>query len=616
VSPLHVAAVSFNIKGENVVDLALSPRTLIIGPNGSRKSSITDAVRFATSGTIADMNGREVVADDGLISTLTSGKELFARVVLSDGRQSQSTLTKGKKKSPPTLPEVVDWPLDRVKAAFSASPDTTRRFLLGLVAEGIDDPAIDLALASHAVPYREFLKTSGFYKPNSAPLDALTATIDYTKKRAADLKKEADGVEKHGQDMASGLGPEPTEAAVKASSTAFEAALKHNAEQESKAPKNDVRLRALETKMNTAYAEYEAKLTDYTASAEALAALEASIPADAIEADKLLPLRVERMQALATVARWTTQKGLENCAVCGTDLTPEILEGIITLPNDAETAIVELRAQHGVLSKRDARRVAVETEKRAVEWSKTLALQACDAYEREETEYNASAGGADAASDAPLYDIATMRAAHDSMQRTYDRYAEVRRAYTKAGTVRAESERLTAIHKACKDAIKRLLAQCIAKFEARVQRYLPTSDRFGVQLLDGEREVTRVGLWIGSDDAGWALHTALSGGEWARVTAAVACAVGEGSELPIVTLDDRAFDSITLRSVCDALTGDGVLIENTAMQVFIATTTVPDGVEVDDEGHIDPDALPGWTIVQTEPQKTRNVPIGADPFGG
>jgi hypothetical protein len=102
----------------------------------------------------------------------------------------------------------------------------------------------------------------------------------------------------------------------------------------------------------------------------------------------------------------------------------------------------------------------------------------------------------------------------------------------------------------------------------RVNEFLPKGWFFGVQLKDGDKKVFRVGL---QDDN--RLRSALSGVEWATVTAAVGMAIGVS--LPhnapkIIIPEDRAWDAKTLSNVMRGF-------DNFDGQVIIASTIRPKG---------------------------------------
>jgi hypothetical protein len=138
-----------------------------------------------------------------------------------------------------------------------------------------------------------------------------------------------------------------------------------------------------------------------------------------------------------------------------------------------------------------------------------------------------------------------------------------------------------------------------------VQRYLPESLPFGLVLQSGEREVCRLGFWRG-EGAARQLHTALSGAEWASLCSALALgSVVEGNGLRVVVPEERAFDPYTLRDVLDAFS-------TARAQVIVTSPIPPAGVLVGDDGMITPDALPGWTIVQTGPVVPPTVVVVSD----
>jgi hypothetical protein len=123
-----------------------------------------------------------------------------------------------------------------------------------------------------------------------------------------------------------------------------------------------------------------------------------------------------------------------------------------------------------------------------------------------------------------------------------------------------------------------LLRRVSEAFVARVQAYLPAGWLFGMQLVDGDKDVFRVGLLSGGK-----VRAALSGAEWATVTCALAMTIAAGTpaEQPVLVMpEDRGWDTQTLSKVLAAWSGfDG--------QVVIGTPTKPKKIPV------------GWTIIET-----------------
>lgn len=617
-STLHVCTVQSNVKTEKSHEArTLGPRTLIVGPSGSGKSAIIDAVRFATTATVNDLNGREVVAEAGLLSTLTSHTEpsadLFAKVVLSDGRQSQSTLAKGKTKNGPTL-STISWPLDEVKKALGGGVDGVRTFLLSIIAEQITDATIEAAITlagGNVEDYQKIAKTAtGLYV--KTPLETLGAVADTAKKRAADTKKEADAVEKHGQELANGLGPDPSDEEIAKAQTEYdeavaavgerraeerrlrESALRAETERAAKILAKQKRAR-LEQQAEEALALYELRVVEANAAVGRVAELEERI--DPVGA-KLVPIKLARMTALGVVADWYLTVKLSDCLVCGGKVDRKSL---LTLPNEVTAAIADIHAESTEYKAlEDARRVVKQCDER-VKLANDAALKLVEQCE-------ALGDEAEVEDTAPIVPpeplLPPSSAALDDLKRLKQQHIGVRRAFTSAGVARGNMERYKALHAICKDVTKQIVKDSVSAFEAKVQRYLPDTDRFGVQLLDGEREVARVGLWRGlttkktrskkDDGSAPRLDTALSGSERVRVTTALACAEAarQGAELAIIATDDRSIDSVALRHLLDALSAE--VEGGPALQILVATTTLPAEDDGDSFG-----PLQGWTIINT-----------------
>jgi hypothetical protein len=138
----------------------------------------------------------------------------------------------------------------------------------------------------------------------------------------------------------------------------------------------------------------------------------------------------------------------------------------------------------------------------------------------------------------------------------------------KAIDLQTEAENYKNYKQQIADVIGRLLEKLIPNFCMRVNEFLPKGWFFGVQLKDGDKKVFRVGL---QDDN--RLRSALSGVEWATVTAAVGMAIGVS--LPhnapkIIIPEDRAWDAKTLSNVMRGF-------DNFDGQVIIASTIRPKG---------------------------------------
>jgi hypothetical protein len=145
-SPLYVSEVSGTVKGELAVKLA--PKTLIVGPNGSGKTAITNAVELALSGFARDVAGRpDLKAADDLIMLAPPDEPLHAVARLSDGRSAAFRVERngpGKVKRPAHAPVDglrVVYPFQEAQDA-ARTPERAQAFLLAHAGEKVDRAAV------------------------------------------------------------------------------------------------------------------------------------------------------------------------------------------------------------------------------------------------------------------------------------------------------------------------------------------------------------------------------------------------------------------------------------------------------------------------------------------
>jgi len=191
-------------------------------------------------------------------------------------------------------------------------------------------------------------------------------------------------------------------------------------------------------------------------------------------------------------------------------------------------------------------------------------------------------------------DATALQALAQSAQEEYlrlrnlaDRWSSLKKARDTASEMAIESETYKGMKKELEGIVAGLLKRVADTFVARVQAYLPGDWKFGLQLVDGDKEVFRLGLMAGKK-----LRAALSGAEWATVTCALAMAISTnaGADQPVLVMpEDRGWDAGTLANVLaawGAFTG----------QVVIGTTTKPKKVPT------------GWTVIDLSKAEVEAVP--------
>jgi hypothetical protein len=270
--------------------------------------------------------------------------------------------------------------------------------------------------------------------------------------------------------------------------------------------------------------------------------------------------------------------------ICGSNVPHGAHTTMLTradaLSNAAKGDITTLEARE-----RLARVEAAQASARADAQQAVYAFQQASAHEAADTAF--------ADVDAP----ARLRAAEEAVRRLESAragWANVRAAKARARDLTARQRLYTDLHAAIEDAIGGVLERARRAFIAKVQGYLPAGDVFTLLLTDDNgKDVCRFGL-LAPDGA---LHTALSGAEWARLTLALAAAVtsDEAADLAILTPEDRAFDPDTLRAFMAGL-------GQAPGQVILCSPVAPAGK-----------AVKGWTVIDLSAPKAPRKAKAADP---
>ena len=173
------------------------------------------------------------------------------------------------------------------------------------------------------------------------------------------------------------------------------------------------------------------------------------------------------------------------------------------------------------------------------------------------------------------------------------RAASAVQARATAHAMRSRADTLSRLVDAARGARMELAGYLRETAESRVQRYLPSGDRFGIELRDGDRDVFRWGL---RDEAGQ-LRSALSGSELVRVRLAMALGLfADADRLVVLVPEERDWSAATLAKTMRAISS-----EAPDAYVVITSTTKPRGK-----------TPKGWTIVQADqlpPEPAESTPV-------
>lgn len=514
--------------------------------HNSGKSAVVNALEAAGSGRVSDVAGRPLLAKDADLSMLSHADRVWSEAHLSDGSKAIWELSKGHR-AKRTGPEIA-FPLRGVRDAILGSPETARKWVLEQAGEAITWGEI-VSLVPESLKKRLESIAGGDSAIAHNPATDLSLALEEARKRVREANAEA----KAHRAVTAPPGPPASDEEV----AKYEAIIK-GWEARGAAPAIDATREALVAARENA---------------EALAKLIAHSEGELAKIGDLTPTTVLRTAAV-TVVEAMAAKRTPSCWICGGKCDPSTIAtravvGRVQITADASAAKRRLDLEFTlreanadlVAARREVERLAAE-EARIERLAKSSTVQATPLP-------------------IPLED------ARNLLRGAYDRragWAAARRAEEKALEAEREGVEWSQLADALGKALGILVEKARAAFEARVQKYLPEGDLFGIDLLDDDREIMRVGLRR-SDRAGIShLDAPLSGAEWARVTAALALATAPSEGPCVVIPEERAFDSVMLARVLEVW--DRALVDASAPQVVIASP-------------IEPAKIPsGWTVIR------------------
>ena len=548
---IYVSRIESDVKGG--VNVELGPRTLVVGPNASRKTAIVQSMELALRGRVTDLVGRTEVAREADLMSLAPGREgtLWARAHLSDGSvSSYSTVGSSAKAKKGTLasPALVDparcFPLHLVREAVLGAPETTRRFFLESACKQVT--AEEVLACLPAAMHERYL---GLASGASDPLEGLLRAMDQAKKMARESVSKGKNAAEVIVLQTAGLARPPSDeelAQTREKLSVLEAALEATLRAEGLAT---IRKEA-ETNLPGLKRELESAQSTFSQ-------LEKALVVDPAGNTRLV-------RSVSDLLVFLSSCDAKDCPVCGGSIDQGRLA--------ANVGFVRSQLNRAELD--DRRRV----EQRSVlerERSRVQALRSRIVHFEDVLARPATSDLADV--EKLRTEIQSVRAQQEEMQLATRAWRTVQASKDSAAYAEEEADELKRLADRCQEVVGELLDQGVDQFSERVQAFLPPSDKFCLRLRDGSREVCQFGLLRDG-----VLHTALSGAEWSRVVAAVSAAVipdGDG-KLYVVCPEERALDPDTLSEVL-------VSFSSLPCQVVITTPILPSPV---------PSA---WTIVRT-----------------
>lgn len=539
------------------INCRLSRLNLIVGPNTTKKTAVVRALELATTGIASDIRWRDTVAAERDLLRLSRGNTLVAEAEATDGKTSRYAIGEGGGKkgvlaTPYPAHVARIFPLRALREALLGTPDTLRKFLLGFA---VGKLTITDVLSRVANIHHKRLEAVGLTADSLDIPAALVAAIEECGKRARGEAKKAGTVDEVANLQGNALAPDPTQEQMLAARTRFATAQRYHTI----------------ASLNVSYADTRAKLDAFQSERNTLAAqlaqAESNLPAPGMQnPNQVGPIEVATVGFLD----YHVQHGLSMCLGCGTQGIPtdefrKRRDGLIT----ASAAITQANAQ--------------QAQTRAwVQQSKNR-LEVLDGFI---AEFGAKLGEVEQAArewnGLPSVEWAQQerdaaQVALAELERTAAAWKVVHNTQKQGAGAESLSDLWKQTGKELKGAAAELLGGGVDAFRARVQRYLPPSDVFVIEVDEKMAE-------LGVRSPAGELDTALSGAQGVRVMLAIAATIIEDvpNDVPVILVpDDRSIDADTVEATMRALAACNA-------QVLFTTTTVPTHIPE------------GWNVIHTE----------------
>lgn len=496
-------------------DVELYPLTVIVGANGSGKTTIVQSAELATTGAVSDNEGRDAMRQQSALGRLFHlDVDMFAEAELSDGTVFRWDMKRGKdgafKKPDHDAPSKVRWPVADLREMLRGEATSVRAWLERQISAGMTPEQMMKPFPPNVRDtVQKLLK-----KHKKADFVALAKEA---KSEAKALRMQATKNEGLLTGMTEGIAPPLLDSEIE---------------------KMKVRRDALgvTTGLGVSSVDYALKRSQLETTAERIVEINTEI--EKLRSPPAVEAEVEALVLMDSLLQQHIDSfGTDNCQVCGT-------EGVDLKKRKASV----FRARGGKLMQAEAlmRRRLLEKERDQLDLQLRKAVQ----------EFKALAVKPE---DGERDRLVAAIAQNEVVSRAW---VNVTSAQREVFDLRAQADLLTTAVKALETTGKDLLERQKADFESKVTGFLPKGETFAVDL-----DSTRFGLVRGDE-----IHSALSGAEWSRVLLALGAAQGAGTAPAVLVPEDRAWSSGVLTDTMKALSDSPV-------QILIMSTVRPESVE-------------------------------------
>lgn len=614
----HIETLTFSLKG-GTTRVDLGSKVLLLGPNGSGKSAIVGAIELLFDGAVSDVSGRAQVRAPAELKALAPGRsgELFAVAKLNNGEIFGIGQNDGH-----DYAQRPDWaeglnalPLRAVREAILSTADGARRVWLQAAGATLSHNDVLRQLGGPDTPMGTVYQQASVSNP-ALPVDLVLLLAEQGRTNRLEANRELKTTRTTLERTVSELPPEATDAQLtdaQARVRDLEAAL-------AQAPQASAVKTRTTQEVEAEFGELAAQVVSarstrdqWVAYRDQLRLAEPVWNAEPIPLPEV-PVVSEELHAAGVLSRWHLHTHAQFCIICHHPAAPNfpaVLQDTINQVKQMAATVTSDAAKvqeqvNSLQAQRTREEEAFRTEHAT--WTQrcneaeaqvsTLDNWLTSAERRAEelrTEYGTIT---QAQAQAPVAgpSVVEIQAELGSARQALRRLEDTRTVHASVGPLRRQLGDLEAKVKASalqedtfKALISTLTASVLEGFVSNVQRYMPKGWSFDI-----DPDTARPGLWkqpgtglrwdhCEATADGAVLLTALSGAEWATVTAAMATVVG-GSAAPfqVVIPEDRSWDPETLAAAMRGLT-------KAPQQVIICSTVAPKGK-----------TPAGWTIVEVD----------------
>ena len=561
----HIKSIHSNVKrGINIENVG--KYNLLVGPNGSGKTSLINSIELALGGFVSDLNGKDVVKKAAdLISLSNDGKELRSTIAFEDSTEASYTLkatTRGAGRPKHVCKKSVRFPFQEVKEGLSGSADKVKKWLMENVLGVVGAEEVIAGFPSGLQDlYREASQALRSAKPKYSEIDILLEVTAAQKEQAKVLKAEIKTLSETTEEWKGGLTVKPSQAEIDALKEASDRA---NIALAAFTAENDRAQNTVDPQDVEVAFRHARQLAVQLQSAEE-------------KRQKLQGLDIQPLSELENLTHklYTPSNdivvasqflGLDRCSVCNSNVGKEEWKSNSDHLLSLNAELEKKKKIFDLWTKLNEEIAQLQTDSIAAakDWKHLTQIKAepfdQEKYDRLKKTQNDRGH-------------ALMAAMH-----TVAAWDDVVKLEDKVARKKEELKEVNKVIRAAKKVNDTLVNDAVHSFCTKVDKYL-NGDSFHLEV---EATSVKYGL-VRSGTTAAEFVTALSGAESLQVTFAIACALNDQDEaLNIYIPEDRALTSSTLSSLITSLS-------NVDGQVFL-TSTFPIDLPAD------------WTLIEMPQQ--------------